>query len=134
MFIFLPRGERGINEEILLIHRKTGSHGLPAGHVEEGEKLQEAAARELREEVGLDTLPDNMKFTHVGYFINQKKPGVGFFFQPESWAGEPRNMEPDEHTGVDWYPMTNLPETLAPHTRACLQNITEGKVITEYRS
>lgn len=136
VFLLLIRGVTGVNEEILLLERKTGTHSLPAGHIEEGEEPQDAAVRELREEVGVSTKPENMNFIHTGYFINtaQRRQGAAFFFQPKSWEGEPVNQEPDEHEGLGWYPVDNLPVTLVPQTRACLQSISLGQPITVYRS
>ena len=44
--------------KILLIERKIFpvKFALPAGHIDEGETYEQAAVRELKEEVGLDTL------------------------------------------------------------------------------
>ncbi len=44
------------NDEILLIERKVPPFGFapPAGHVDDKEKFEDAAVRELKEEVGLD--------------------------------------------------------------------------------
>ncbi len=44
-------------DDILLIERQKFPFGFacPAGHVDEGESFKEAAVRELREEVGLET-------------------------------------------------------------------------------
>ncbi len=45
----------GDNEEILLIQRADNAHwGLPGGHVEPGESVAQAAAREVLEETGCE--------------------------------------------------------------------------------
>ncbi|OGE94694.1 MAG: hypothetical protein A3B10_04670 [Candidatus Doudnabacteria bacterium RIFCSPLOWO2_01_FULL_44_21] len=45
------------NKSLLLIERIKPPYGFapPAGHIDEGESFEEAATRELKEEVGLDT-------------------------------------------------------------------------------
>ncbi|QEN07486.1 8-oxo-dGTP diphosphatase [Oceanispirochaeta crateris] len=57
-------------ENVLLIHKKTGlGAGMvnaPGGHIEEGETAVEAAIRETKEEVGLDT--ENLIFSGDLYF------------------------------------------------------------------
>ncbi|HSK65470.1 MAG TPA: NUDIX domain-containing protein [Anaerolineales bacterium] len=50
VFIFNPSGE------LLLLksHKWPGRYVVPGGHVELGERLEEAAVREAKEETGLD--------------------------------------------------------------------------------
>jgi nucleoside triphosphatase len=49
-FIFNPKGE------LLLLrsHKWPGSYTIPGGHVELGERLEQAVVREAKEETGLD--------------------------------------------------------------------------------
>ena len=57
-------------KEVLLIHKKkglgAGMINAPGGHIEEGETPVEAAVRETREEVGLET--ENLIFSGELYF------------------------------------------------------------------
>jgi len=50
IFIFNPKGE------VLLLqsHKWPGAYVVPGGHVELGERLEETAVREAKEETGLD--------------------------------------------------------------------------------
>ncbi|MDC7232119.1 MAG: 8-oxo-dGTP diphosphatase [Spirochaetales bacterium] len=56
--------------EVLLIHKKTGlgagKVNAPGGHIEEGETPEEAAIRETREEVGLES--ENLQYSGELYF------------------------------------------------------------------
>ncbi len=68
-FIFNRRGE------LLLLqsHKWTGVYVVPGGHVELGERLEEAVAREAKEETGLDV--------HSIEFINFQQ----FIYDPAFW-------------------------------------------------
>jgi nucleoside triphosphatase len=68
-FIFNKKGE------ILLLqsHKWPGRYVVPGGHVELGERLEEAVAREAKEETGLDV--------HDVEFINFQQ----FIYDPAFW-------------------------------------------------
>ena len=63
IFIFNPAGE------ILLLesHKWPRAYVVPGGHVELGERLEEAAVREAKEETGLDVY--DLKFINFQQFI-----------------------------------------------------------------
>lgn len=63
VFIFNPKGE------ILLVesHKWPGKYVVPGGHVELGERLEEAAIREAKEETGLDIY--DLDFINFQQFI-----------------------------------------------------------------
>ena len=58
-----------INDGILFIRRgiepQIGRWALPGGYVDNGESWQEAAARELHEEVGIAATPEEMRLIDV---------------------------------------------------------------------
>ncbi len=66
-------------EEILLIQRAkgtfTGLWSLPGGHVEPGEKAQDAARREVLEETGIDARIDGLVGVH-DVIINDAAGGL----------------------------------------------------------
>lgn len=57
------------NEHILVIHMdRRDAYGLPGGHVDEGEALDDAMRRELMEECGI--VPDQL--AHADFFIHSE--------------------------------------------------------------
>src|SRR5262245_42415870 len=94
--------------EVLLLRRagtgwKDGCYSLPAGALDGGEPLPVAAARELREETGLEAAPADLRLAHLLHCHGGDGGGgewLGAFFVAERWAGEPRLMEPHKHDAL----------------------------------
>jgi nucleoside triphosphatase len=63
VFIFNQQGEL----LLLLSHKWPGAYVVPGGHVELGERLEETAIREAREETGLDIY--DLEFINFQQFI-----------------------------------------------------------------
>ncbi|KAH7533665.1 hypothetical protein FEM48_Zijuj04G0155700 [Ziziphus jujuba var. spinosa] len=112
--VFLLRGKT-----VLLGRRRSTGVGdtkfsLPSGHLEES--FEECAARELKEETGLDI--EKIEFLTVtnNLFLNEVKPShyVAIFLRAYSRDSlqEPENLEPTKCDGWDWYERDNLPKPL----------------------
>jgi 8-oxo-dGTP diphosphatase len=73
---------------------------FPAGKVEPGETLIGAAARELKEEIGLEAVSLSFHSRHT----NHVDGGLwtGFYFLCETYMGTPNIMEPDKHDAISW--------------------------------
>jgi 8-oxo-dGTP diphosphatase len=105
--------ERG--HEILLLERQgtgycDGMLHLPSGHLDEGETLTHGAAREAREEVGVQIDPADLRLVTVVH--HRQHAGfarVGMFFATSRWAGEPRNAEPHKCGKLLWCDPSMLP-------------------------
>ncbi|MBR0565894.1 NAD(+) diphosphatase [Azoarcus sp. L1K30] len=85
-------------------HFAPGVFSALAGFVEAGETLEECAAREVREEVGIEI--DNLR-----YFRSQSWPFpnslmVAFF---ADYAGGDITPDPSEIEAADWFPRSALP-------------------------
>jgi 8-oxo-dGTP diphosphatase len=99
--------------EVLLGHKKTGLGtgkivGL-GGHVEPGESPAEAAAREAKEESGLDVpLAALTRAAHVT-FLFPSHPSWDMdvdIFTATDWSGEPSESE---EIRPQWFPVDDLP-------------------------
>lgn len=93
-----------------------------AGHVEKGESVFEAAAREAAEELDVHDVAlaglCAMHRTGVGEPIDER---VDYFFSTTSWSGEPRIVEPHKCADLRWFPLHDLPDPVVPHERMLLE-------------
>lgn len=95
---------------ILLLARRSpqrraypGLRSFPGGHVEKNETLDDAAVRELREEVGVAPT----KYTPLGS-INDPNSDAGdsityHMYAITAWEGGEPTMIGDEHTELGWF-------------------------------
>lgn len=114
-------------EEILLLRRtntgyRDGFYDMPAGHLEEGETLRQAAARELKEETGLDVMEDGLEFVELLHRTSTDRVYLDVFFQVKQWEGDAAIMEPLKCDHLAWFPLSALPEMIVPHQHQVLRD------------
>ena len=112
--------------EILLSRRfntgyRDGEYSVPAGHLDGGETVMSAAAREAREEVGVQIEANDMVFSSVMHRIEDDER-VDFFIHVYKWLGEPFNAEPDKGDDLCWVNINKLPANTVPYVRRALEN------------
>jgi 8-oxo-dGTP diphosphatase len=99
--------------KVLLGKRKDyGCWGLPAGHLEFNETIEECAIRETLEETGI-----TIKNIKLGPYTNdiEKEKNlhyVNIFVIPEFNEGIVKNLEPDKCEKWEWFEWNNLPSPL----------------------
>lgn len=121
------------DKKILFLKRKaSGNYSLPAGHLEMGEQLSEAAIREAREEIGVNLNAVDMNLVHLTHFLDRDGQRVGFFFKAGSWSGEPSLKEEDKHEEIDWFSLDNLPRNTVTSVKHALEDIQSGKIYSEF--
>ena len=113
-------------DQILLLRRfntdyRDGEYSVPAGHLDGGETVMSAAAREAQEEVGLHLQADDMVFSSVMHRIEGDER-VDFFVHVRKWLGEPFNAEPDKCDELRWVNIDNLPNNTIPYVKRALHN------------
>ncbi|MEO3861178.1 NUDIX hydrolase [Acrocarpospora sp. B8E8] len=86
---------------------------MPSGHLDEGESVLAAGAREAKEELGIEV--GELDVVHV---MHHRNPGcasrIGFFLVARSWSGTPINAEPDKCEKIAWFPVSELPVNTLP--------------------
>jgi 8-oxo-dGTP pyrophosphatase MutT (NUDIX family)/2'-5' RNA ligase len=120
LLLLEPAGAR------VLLGRRTRSKGRRypgawdgiGGKPDEGESLLEALARESREEAGIEPLD----LTALGCFHDGERADA--WFLATDWKGTPRNLEPEEHSELDWVALHAAGELpLTPTTRAAVARL-----------
>jgi ADP-ribose pyrophosphatase YjhB (NUDIX family) len=131
-YVALRRGD----DVLLLLRANTGYMdgywAMPAGHVEHGESVTQAAVREVREEVGVEIAESDLEPVTAmhrtgrnGQSIDER---VDFFFTATRWTGEPRLLETDKAAGLEWYSLDKLPDTIVPHEARVLAGLRDGSM------
>lgn len=126
------------NDKILLFYRtdgyfKDGWWVLPAGHVEENETATETVIRECKEELGIDVLTEDIKFSHIVFNLSGENKRMDFYFNVQKFSGELGNMEPtkcEKMTFFDISASLSLPN-IAPTTLQALKNIKNKNFYSE---
>lgn len=102
--------------------RGDGLWNLPGGHVEPGETIAVAAAREASEEVGARLDPTALR--HVGVqrfdvpYADGRVQGFNFFFDTAVWHGR---LAPGEATSeLGWFEPGDLPADALPWLPAAI--------------
>ena len=91
--------------------REPGKWSFPAGFVERGETVERAAAREAREETGLDVVVGDL----VGLYSSDGETVVLAVYEATSAVGVP--CAGDDLTEVGWFSASEVPELAFPRDR-----------------
>ncbi len=114
----------------LLLGRRSGSHGAgeyasPGGHLEHLESFADCAAREVREETGLEIGPP--RFLRVLNTTRYApKHYVDLAFVAEWVSGEPEVREPQKVESWAWFPLDALPSPLFDTLPTALAALHDG--------
>ncbi|MFH1631687.1 MAG: NUDIX domain-containing protein [bacterium] len=126
VYVLLIQGD-----EILLMRRCNtgycdGQFGLPSGHVDGGECLTDALAREAKEEIGIDIDPARLELKHTRHRNSEDWERLDFFFTLDSWDGQVQNAEPHKCSELRWAPIHDLPTDTIPYIREVCNHICEN--------
>jgi 8-oxo-dGTP diphosphatase len=138
-YVFLRRtadgSEDGSDQLLLQLREGTGymdGHwaAAAAGHVEAGESVLDAAAREAAEELGIAIDPDDLvPLCAMHRTVAPHGPideRVDFFFECRRWSGEPRCQEADKSADLRWFDLDALPNPVVPHELQVMTALRDG--------
>jgi 8-oxo-dGTP diphosphatase len=102
-------------DKVLLMKRKSphgrGTWSPPGGHLDFGETLEGCAARETKEEVGLDMVDIRFRCVTNDIFESEGKHYVTIWMEGTP-VGEPRIVSEQEAEEIGWFAWDALPEPL----------------------
>lgn len=109
------------NPRILLIQRKAdpfaGKWALPGGFVDENERLIDAAARELKEETGVDQLILEQLHTFGDPERDPRGWTVSVVYLTRVIPNELKPKAGDDAAAVKWFPLNDLPDLAFDHAK-----------------
>ena len=110
VWIFNPQGQ-------VLLGRRLSKHGRgtwapPGGHMEFGETPVQTAVREVKEETGLDILPENVTEFSYTNDVFPDRHYITIHCYVNNFLGSPKPMEMRKCVLWDWFDMNRLPHPL----------------------
>lgn len=100
----------------ILLGKRLNVHGhgyyyIPGGHIRVGEKIKDALIREVKEECGLDIIPENMVWVEEA-LTNLHHITLYYAVKLKNDKQNPINLEPDKCEGWNWYAFDHSPTSL----------------------
>ena len=95
-----------------------------SGHLEQGESLSMAVAREAKEEIDLDIDEKNLKL--ISIIHPYQEDYINVFFTTDKYEGTPKIMEPNKCNDLKWFNINELPENVISRIRNAVENIKKG--------
>lgn len=117
--------------KVLLLRRyntgwQDGNWSVVAGHLEGGEEVRAAMAREALEEADVTIAPEDLTVVHVMHRRSDDER-IDFFLTADRWQGEVRNAEPDKCDRLEWFDPDQLPENVIPYIHRAIAAYREGR-------
>ncbi len=117
------------NEGKILLQRRQGTKlwpgflALPAGHVDEGENVYDAAIREAREELSITITKQDIIDSFVVNRRNKSlSPYFDVYFEISSYEGKIKINEPEKCSELKWVDINNLPNDMIDFEVEAIRN------------
>lgn len=111
---------------VLLVHRRPDKRAypdvwdLPGGVIEADESELGALTRELHEELGVRIATDSTSHLCRVTAGPAEEPALLSAWLVRDWQGTPENIAPEEHDGIGWFGLDELPAPAHQLVRAAV--------------
>ncbi len=122
--------------QVLLLRRYNtgygdGQYSVVAGHVDGGEEITAAMAREAREEAAIAIALGDLEVVGVMHRRSAEER-IDFFLVARRWTGEITNREPDKCDELAWFDLDALPANVIPYVHRALDNYRAGRLFDSF--
>lgn len=125
---------RNHNQVLLALRKNTGFfdhyYCFVAGHVEDDETAREALVREVKEEIGIDILIEDLELKNVMHRKTDRN-NIDLFFECSKWSGEIENKEPEKCEHIQFFSIYSLPENIIPYIKNSLDAVMNNHAYLE---
>lgn len=101
---------------------------FPGGKVDFMERLEDCAARECKEEFGIDVKVERLLKLGNHFIPKEKQHWVNPFYLARLVNGDARIMEPGKYSEFGWFSLSDLPKPLTVNTEEFFNDIKAGKI------
>ncbi|WP_107705114.1 NUDIX domain-containing protein [Nocardioides allogilvus] len=114
------------DDRVLLVHRRPDKRAypdvwdLPGGVIEADESELGALTRELHEELGVRIATDSTSHLCRVTAGPAEEPALLSAWLVRDWQGTPENIAPEEHDGIGWFGLDELPAPAHELVRAAV--------------
>ncbi len=115
---------------LMLMRTDNKMWGVPGGGIELGEKVEEAARRETREETGFEIGEMSLFGVFSGDELYYKYPNgdevhnISIIYLTRDLHGEMK-INPEEHSSYEYFPLDALPENISPPLMPAIRQLIE---------
>ena len=126
VLILLTRKNGSETEYLLQKRQNTGfADGMwdfsASGHIEKDESMTKTVCREVKEEIGVDVLPEDIEFMGLIHSYGDGEPRLLGCFRINSYSGEIKTNDPEKVAELKWFSENNLPENLIDSRKKALE-------------
>ena len=121
----------------ILLHRRQNTGYMDgkwdiagSGHIDEGETARMAAARECKEELGIEIKPEDLTFAHLSHRFSDITY-YDIYFIVNKYTGAPTIMEPDKCSELGWFDIDRLPPDIIECRRTVIHEYKKGNYYGE---